>query len=322
MRNFRSFSEMDEYYKGWHKKIDSKSICYTCPESLGRGYIKLIGDMDTAFVSIVDYVEYHPFLLRSYMKEQIISIAEVQSGSAQYYRNKNKMNFIESGIRCSINALPVVLYSRVPDHSHLKSTGLVIREAFLRTLSLTQYELEQMAYFLNDRSIYHNPLLFICKQLNHLPVADHLIPLYLKAKATEVVSLLCSFALDAKGKPKLTKDIMENIKSAKEFLDKNYIHPPKIEKLTSMFYVNKNLLQTGFKNLTGYTVYEYVSYQKMNHAIELLLSTDMSVESIASSVGYKSKMNFYNAFKHAFLVTPHELRKNHKSKLLDPSFSP
>lgn len=312
MRSFKAFSDIDEYYKDWSKVIDSKGICYTCPSNIGKGYVQLIGDVNTVFVSIVDYVEYNPILLRSYMTEQTISIAEVASGSAQYYRNKNKISFTESGINCGINALPTVLYSIITDNIHLKSTGLVIRESFLQTLSIQQHDLEQMAYVFNGQQIYDSALLLICKQLRNIPVSDNLIPIYLKAKATEIVSLLMSLIQEMNHKPKLKKGNFENIKLAKKFLDNHYVNPPKVEELASMFYINKNLLQAGFKNFTGRTVYEYISYQKISRAVELLLLTDMTMEAIADSIGYKSKMNFYNAFKREFSKTPNELRRNHK----------
>lgn len=311
MKNFKSLSEIDDYYQHWNKVVTSTGIRYVCPPKLGEGYVQLIGNINTAFISIVNYVEYHPFLLRSYMKEQLISIANVQSGSSQYYRNKQDTKTLDRGVHCSINAFPTLLYSKINDNSYLKSTGLVIREAFLQTLPLEQHDLEQMAYRLNNQPVYDNTLLLICKQLNHIPVADKFLPLYLESKAIEVISVLMTLTLKAKNKPKLTKDMMQNIKSAKTFLDSHYINPPKIDELASMFYINKNLLQSGFKNLTGHTVYEYITYQKINHSVELLLSTNMTVEVIAEQVGYKSKMNFYNAFKNLFLVTPAELRKNH-----------
>lgn len=312
MISINSFSDIDQYYKNWNKRVSSKGILYTCPPELGKGYMEIIGDLNTIFITITDYVEYHPLLTRGYTKEKMISIAEVQSGSGYYYRNKSEMGSLENGINCRINAVPTVLYSKMNDNTVVRGTGFVIREAFLQTLSINQYTLELMAYYFNNHLLYNHDLLFIFKQLNHLPVTDDLIPLYLKAKAVEVISLLSSLALESKGKPRVTKDTMQNIKLVIEFLDNHYIDPPKIEKLTTMFFINKKLLQTGFKNLTGRTVYEYITYQKINHAVDLLLSTNMTIEAIAHKMGYRSKMNFYNAFKKELLMTPNQLRKKYK----------
>ncbi|MBQ8600427.1 MAG: helix-turn-helix domain-containing protein [Clostridia bacterium] len=58
------------------------------------------------------------------------------------------------------------------------------------------------------------------------------------------------------------------------------------------------------------TPQEEVVHLRLFRAYELLLTTDLSPETIAERIGYQSLSHFYRIFKQQFGVTPNEIRKN------------
>jgi YesN/AraC family two-component response regulator len=64
-----------------------------------------------------------------------------------------------------------------------------------------------------------------------------------------------------------------------------------------------------YKQYTGSTIIDVLAGKRMNKARELLISTELSVNEIASKVGYTNSTYFYRVFKKENGVTPNEFRK-------------
>ncbi len=61
---------------------------------------------------------------------------------------------------------------------------------------------------------------------------------------------------------------------------------------------------------TGLSFSKYHKGERLVKAIELLATTDSKVDAVAADVGFRSKKNFYKAFKEWIGVTPREFRAN------------
>jgi len=59
------------------------------------------------------------------------------------------------------------------------------------------------------------------------------------------------------------------------------------------------------------TPYEYLQGRKFRYARNLLQNTDMSIQKIASEIGYSNLSHFFANFKKYYGVTPGEYRKGH-----------
>jgi AraC-like DNA-binding protein len=68
-------------------------------------------------------------------------------------------------------------------------------------------------------------------------------------------------------------------------------------------------LRRIFLHEVGMDVTEYVRRVRLIHALEQLIGSDAKVEPIAIDVGYRSKKNFYHAFKALTGMTPAEFRQ-------------
>lgn len=63
-----------------------------------------------------------------------------------------------------------------------------------------------------------------------------------------------------------------------------------------------------FREHLGMTVFTWIREERLRKAQELLAGSDMSIEGIATTIGFSSAANFATAFRERFLVTPTSFR--------------
>lgn len=85
--------------------------------------------------------------------------------------------------------------------------------------------------------------------------------------------------------------------------------------LSEQFYVSKYHLCRTFKDITGFTLSEYINISRITKAKELLLTTNSSVTDIASEVGYESSTHFGKVFKQYLGQSPLSYRNQYSIKM-------
>ena len=76
------------------------------------------------------------------------------------------------------------------------------------------------------------------------------------------------------------------------------------------FGFNPNYLSDHLKNETGLSFIKLVQLQRVNVAAKYLKYTKVSIEKIATRVGYENASYFYKIFKHYFGISPAKYRSN------------
>lgn len=97
----------------------------------------------------------------------------------------------------------------------------------------------------------------------------------------------------------------------------NYIvthcqEPLSLESVADTFFVNKCYLSRIFKEVTSFTVNEYINVHRINKASDLLTSTTMSIAEIASECGYESLTYFEKVFRTYREISPLKYRNEFK----------
>jgi two-component system response regulator YesN len=64
-----------------------------------------------------------------------------------------------------------------------------------------------------------------------------------------------------------------------------------------------------FKEETGATLIEYLTWVRIGHAQRLLVETDKSCQKIADEVGYNNQSYFSRAFRRVVGITPRQFRR-------------
>lgn len=85
-----------------------------------------------------------------------------------------------------------------------------------------------------------------------------------------------------------------------------------IDELSRRYLVNTSFLKAAFKAVYGQPIASYMKEYRIKQAMELLRTTDDSIASIATRVGYETQGKFTKAFKDVALQLPTEYRKIHR----------
>lgn len=143
----------------------------------------------------------------------------------------------------------------------------------------------------------------IFKIENQLPNQN----LFFRAKAYELLSLYfsktedtdlerCPFLVD--------EDNVQKIRKAKDLVIENLADPPGLEKLADAVGLSLKKLKTGFKQVYGDTVFNFLLDYKLNHARKLLDTNQYLIQDVGLIVGYSSPSHFIEAFRKKFGITP------------------
>lgn len=92
------------------------------------------------------------------------------------------------------------------------------------------------------------------------------------------------------------------------FITNNYDHI-KINDIASYVGITRSYLAAIFKKKMNVTPQEYLVNFRLKKAAELLESTNMSVQDIASQIGYKDPLTFSKMFKQIYGLSPRNYRE-------------
>ncbi len=134
--------------------------------------------------------------------------------------------------------------------------------------------------------------------------------LYLESKVMELLLLQSSYLqqADTRRQTKLQNRDIEALHQVKNLLETSLEHVS-IPQLALSVGINQTKLKSGFKELFGKTVFDYLTSQRMQKASTLLKTTELSIADIAETVGYKHAQHFAVAFQKMYGYLPSEGRE-------------
>jgi len=95
-----------------------------------------------------------------------------------------------------------------------------------------------------------------------------------------------------------------------KYIDNNYKNKLHLKDLSVKFYINQVYCCQLFKKNLGKTFSEYVTDLRINKACELLKNTELTIDEIATKVGYMDYYYFNKVFKKQCGITPMKYRKS------------
>jgi AraC-like DNA-binding protein len=93
------------------------------------------------------------------------------------------------------------------------------------------------------------------------------------------------------------------------FITQNDVRVKSLDDICNRFYISKSYLCRIFKEVTGFTVQDYVNIHCVKKAQQLLESNDLSIADISHILGYNSLTYFGRVFKKYTETTPLKYRK-------------
>ena len=192
--------------------------------------------------------------------------------------------------------------------SHYKDTMNVTWIAFSgylvdRYLSRANLSVYDPVFYDNDRHEAENHFTAMLTAAQQFPNR------YCKIMA-QLYSLIGFLIDNAMPESKLGTTIPEfYLMRALDFIDRNYFENITIEDIASSVGITRKTLSTVFSSLTGFSPKDYLIYYRISKAVDLLRDRNLSVEMIASSIGYNDQYYFSKQFKQNVGMTPSACRK-------------
>ena len=97
----------------------------------------------------------------------------------------------------------------------------------------------------------------------------------------------------------------------KEYIDRHYREPLTLETIGTALHLSPWYLSHLFKEMTGYSPFQYLARRRIGEAQTLLISTDASITDIAFRVGYETQSYFNAQFTKHVGMPPNQFRKKY-----------
>lgn len=101
------------------------------------------------------------------------------------------------------------------------------------------------------------------------------------------------------------------IRKAVAFIDRNFSDKISIKELAALSGMSETSFRRTFRRIMEMTVGNYITTIRINHARKLLVSTPMTVSTIALESGFYDQSHFVRMFKRLRHQTPAQYRKAH-----------
>lgn len=96
-----------------------------------------------------------------------------------------------------------------------------------------------------------------------------------------------------------------------DYINNNLEQALTLEDLALHVYMHPAYLSKLYKQETNENLSVYITNQRLNKAIQLLMESNLMVSDIGKMVGYKTSQYFIKIFKEKYQMTPQQYRRNH-----------
>lgn len=98
------------------------------------------------------------------------------------------------------------------------------------------------------------------------------------------------------------------------YIQMNYKQDITLENLAENFKLSPFYLSRKFKEITKYSIPQYINNIRLEFSKELLKNTNFTITKIATQIGYGNSSHFARVFKNYLGSTPRQYRKKHGLK--------
>jgi len=109
-------------------------------------------------------------------------------------------------------------------------------------------------------------------------------------------------------------NLTNKVYSITSYIHEHHKENLSLEFLAKKFYISSYYLSHQFKNITGFTLNNYIQMTRIRNAQQLLLTSDMNITHIAESCGFSSFSQFNRTFNKYCGASPTKYRANKGSK--------
>lgn len=192
-----------------------------------------------------------------------------------------------------------------------KSVGInfkekMIQDYIIENSKLTLADIPNV--FLETRENITSAIKKIAFDILNCQMDDYSAKIFLEAKAKEWLSITLNEYCQKTSSKNLSLDDQSAIESVADYITNHLSLDIPQSSLESIAMMSGTKLKTAFKRVFNMSITEYTQRKRINVAENLLLTTNMSIQSISNSVGYESQSRFTTLYKRYRGITPKESR--------------
>lgn len=134
--------------------------------------------------------------------------------------------------------------------------------------------------------------------------------LYHQTKAIELMCLVINHLINEEhggGRKKMVASKIKRLHEVREFLNQHYMDHITLDILAKQAGLGKTTLTSGFLQLFGLSIFDYIQQARMSRAHTLLQHREHSIAEVADAVGYNHSSNFSTAFRNYFGCSPQDI---------------
>jgi len=183
---------------------------------------------------------------------------------------------------------------------------------------LPQEIFEKIAGFARENSISDHPLFInlshrtMLKELFELKAND---PLGSIRRLSGIIHLIEKFLhsflrQEQAALPRtVKKSDLESMQHIEHILSSRLEGFPSLESLAHEVFMSTSKLKNLFKQVYGYTLYDYYNKSRLQRARDLLITGQCSIKQAGSEIGFSNLSHFAKAFRKEFGILPRDLVK-------------
>lgn len=99
-----------------------------------------------------------------------------------------------------------------------------------------------------------------------------------------------------------------------DYIAGHYAEDCSVDRLAGMFFMSKSYLCRIFREVTNFTISEYVNLYRIAASRTYLLDESISIAQVAERLGYDSLTYFERVFKKQMSITPLQFRKKNRKE--------
>ncbi|HZI30733.1 MAG TPA: AraC family transcriptional regulator, partial [Candidatus Binatia bacterium] len=105
--------------------------------------------------------------------------------------------------------------------------------------------------------------------------------------------------------------VRERINKSVEFMKGHLREPLNVATLAALVNLSRSHFTTSFNRVTGYAPLSYLNHLRMQRAVQLLNTTDLSIKQISDQLGFSDQFYFSRAFSKMHNHSPSEHRRRY-----------
>ena len=115
---------------------------------------------------------------------------------------------------------------------------------------------------------------------------------------------------------------LQRLRTIIQYLNSNYMENITLEQVAEKEFLSPSYFSHFFKVNMGVSFFNYLTGIRMNHAVNDLLTTNLTMEQIAANNGFANCRYYVDCFKKKYGMLPKQYRKEHRQEVKTRSANP